>query len=139
MLKLNIEKKEFPGKIIFEQTEIVIQKGDFVGIKGASGSGKSTLLKSFGEKGKRECPAESFRLSFSGAGIDSLSECGRQYPNAPEKSENPSGSEKNGRVDEVDEYFRFEGPLSGKTFRRRGSARSLVPGGDVGSGVHSLR
>lgn len=48
MLKLNIEKKEFPGKIIFEQTEIVIQKGAFVGIKGASGSGKSTLLKMIG-------------------------------------------------------------------------------------------
>ncbi len=48
MLKLNIERKEFPRKVIFFQTEITVEKGDFVGIKGLSGSGKSTLLRMIG-------------------------------------------------------------------------------------------
>lgn len=47
-IKLLINKKAFGDKVIFDDTSIEINKGDFVVIYGESGIGKSTLLKMIG-------------------------------------------------------------------------------------------
>ncbi len=47
MIEINIDKKQF-DKVIFENAKIVINDGDFIGIKGPSGAGKSTLLSIIG-------------------------------------------------------------------------------------------
>lgn len=48
MIKLNIKKKSFSGRIIISDLSIDIQKNEFVVITGASGAGKSTLLNIIG-------------------------------------------------------------------------------------------
>ena len=47
MIEINIDKKQV-DKVIFENAKIVINDGDFIGIKGPSGAGKSTLLSIIG-------------------------------------------------------------------------------------------
>ncbi len=48
MIKLDINQKAFGDLVLFENTNIEIDKGDFIGIKGLSGSGKTTLVKMIG-------------------------------------------------------------------------------------------
>lgn len=48
MIKLNIKKKSFSGRIIISDLSIDIQKNEFIVITGASGAGKSTLLNIIG-------------------------------------------------------------------------------------------
>ncbi|HCQ6821387.1 TPA: ABC transporter ATP-binding protein, partial [Escherichia coli] len=48
MIKLSIEEKMFPDRVIISDFNISIQKNEFVVITGASGAGKSTLLNIIG-------------------------------------------------------------------------------------------
>ena len=48
MIKLSIEEKRFPDRVIISDFNISIQKNEFVVITGASGAGKSTLLNIIG-------------------------------------------------------------------------------------------
>lgn len=48
MIELKINEKAFSKKTIFHDTEIKIDKGEFIAIKGQSGIGKSTLIKMIG-------------------------------------------------------------------------------------------
>ncbi|HFT5565072.1 TPA: ATP-binding cassette domain-containing protein [Escherichia coli] len=48
MIKLSIEEKMFPDRVIISNFNISIQKNEFVVITGASGAGKSTLLNIIG-------------------------------------------------------------------------------------------
>lgn len=48
MIKLNNINKKFGDKIVFDQASLMIDKGEFIAIKGASGSGKTTLLNIIG-------------------------------------------------------------------------------------------
>ncbi|HDT3926209.1 ATP-binding cassette domain-containing protein [Escherichia coli] len=48
MIKLSIEEKMFPDRVIISDFNISIQKNEFVVITGVSGAGKSTLLNIIG-------------------------------------------------------------------------------------------
>ncbi len=48
MIKLSIEEKMFPDRVIISDFNMSIQKNEFVVITGASGAGKSTLLNIIG-------------------------------------------------------------------------------------------
>jgi len=48
MIELKGVSKSFGERVLFENFNCVIKKGEFVGIKGCSGSGKSTLLNMMG-------------------------------------------------------------------------------------------
>ncbi|EOT9504500.1 ABC transporter ATP-binding protein [Escherichia coli] len=48
MIKLNIKKKVFSGRVVISNLSVDIQNNDFVIITGASGVGKSTLLNIIG-------------------------------------------------------------------------------------------
>lgn len=48
MIKLSIEEKMFPDRVIISDFNISIKKNEFVVITGASGAGKSTLLNIIG-------------------------------------------------------------------------------------------
>ncbi|EMZ5229031.1 ABC transporter ATP-binding protein [Escherichia coli] len=48
MIKLNIKKKIFSGRVVISNLSIDIQNNDFIIITGASGVGKSTLLNIIG-------------------------------------------------------------------------------------------
>lgn len=48
MIELKEVSKSFGERVLFENFNCVIKKGEFVGIKGCSGSGKSTLLNMMG-------------------------------------------------------------------------------------------
>lgn len=48
MIKLNIKKKVFSGRVVISNLSIDIQNNDFIIITGASGVGKSTLLNIIG-------------------------------------------------------------------------------------------
>jgi putative ABC transport system ATP-binding protein len=48
MIKLSIEEKMFPDRVIISDLNISIQRNEFVVITGASGAGKSTLLNIIG-------------------------------------------------------------------------------------------
>ncbi|ENI5058534.1 ABC transporter ATP-binding protein [Escherichia coli] len=48
MIKLNIKKKVFSGRVVISNLSVDIQNNDFIIITGASGVGKSTLLNIIG-------------------------------------------------------------------------------------------
>lgn len=48
LIKLENITKSFKGKQIFNNLNLSVEKGEFVGIKGESGAGKSTLLNIIG-------------------------------------------------------------------------------------------
>ncbi|NLW53268.1 MAG: ATP-binding cassette domain-containing protein, partial [Tissierellia bacterium] len=48
LIKLENITKSYKGKLIFNNLNLEVQKGEFLGIKGESGAGKSTLLNIMG-------------------------------------------------------------------------------------------
>ena len=48
MIKINIRHKKFNDRILFENTAITIEQGDFIVITGPSGAGKTSLLNIIG-------------------------------------------------------------------------------------------
>ena len=48
MIELKKVSKSYGEKILFQNFDCNVKKGEFVGIKGCSGSGKSTLLNIIG-------------------------------------------------------------------------------------------
>lgn len=48
LLELEIKRKIYSEKLIFENTALTVNQGEFIGIKGESGIGKSTLLSIIG-------------------------------------------------------------------------------------------